>query len=316
MSNAAPEPVQPSPSTLARIESLQVNGAVLDLSQQYIRKELGNIILQQIDAYAVERYNDGFRTHLGASLIGNECSRATWYSWRWMADSKTSGRTYRLFNRGHREEARFIEYLQGIGFEVWDCDPNTGKQFRVSRVGGHFGGSLDSILRPPSYLALPSNILFLGEYKTKGTGSGFTKLKSDGIMLTNGQHYDQMCTYGANYGYEYAMYFAVNKNDDDMHVEIVKLNFARAREIEAKAEYIIKLNTPPPKISLQDTHYKCKMCDYIDICHHDALPAKNCRSCVHSRPINDAKWTCLGYNIVLEGDVIKTGCKDNWTPIK
>ena len=291
------EPVAPLQATLDRINTLRVNN-------------------EPLNHFAQVRYNDGFRKHLGASLIGNDCTRATYYNFHWMTYPQASGQMQRLFNRGHREEARFIEYLQGIGFAVWDIDPATGKQYRVSRVNGHFGGSLDSVLRPPPHLALPDGILFLGEYKTKATGSGFTKLKSDGIMLTNGQHYDQMCTYGANMGFEYAMYFSVNKNDDQLHVEVVKLDWNRAAEVERKAEYIIGLDKPPPKISLQDTHFKCKMCEFIAVCHHNALPAKNCRSCVYSRPIQDAKWQCIGYGIILTDEQIATGCRDQWTPIK
>ena len=298
----------------SKIAALSIQGASLDLSQTYIRKELGKIVVEAIDHYAVTTYDDGFRKHLGASLIGEECSRKTWYSWRWFARANTSGRMYRLFNRGHREEARFIEYLRGIGCEVWDADPATGKQFRVSRVHGHFGGSLDSIIRPAHWLNLPSEILLLGEYKTKGTGAGFSKLKSDGIMLTNPQHYDQMCTYGVNYGYAYAMYFSVNKNDDDLHVEIVKLDARRAQEVEAKATYLISQVTPPPRISLSETHFKCKSCDFVAVCHRSASPEKNCRTCTYSRPIQDGAWQCLGHNVILPDDVIKTGC-DHWNPI-
>ena len=299
----------------ARIEALRVNGAPLDLSQAYVRKELAAIMLQDIDAYAQQAYNDGFRKHLGASLVGDECSRKTWYSFHWMVAPNPSGRMQRLFQRGHLEERRFIEYLKAIGFEVWDRDTDTGKQFRVARVSGHFGGSLDSILRPPARFALPDGVLFLGEYKTKGTGSGFEKLKRDGIMLTNQQHYDQMCTYGYNYNYQYAMYFSVNKNDDDLHIEIVPLSVKRAQEIEAKATFIIQSEKPPPRIAMSETHWKCKSCEFVGVCHRNATPAKNCRSCIYSRPIQDAQWSCLGYNVVLADDVIKAGC-NNWTPIQ
>ena len=31
--------------------------------------------------------SDGFRSHLGASLIGKECERALWYDFRWVTRS-------------------------------------------------------------------------------------------------------------------------------------------------------------------------------------------------------------------------------------
>jgi len=75
--------------------------------------------LKEVDAYCVQTYDGGHRTHLGASLIGRDCKRYLWYVFRWCRRSDTDGRRQRLFNRGHREEARFIEWLEGIGFRIW-----------------------------------------------------------------------------------------------------------------------------------------------------------------------------------------------------
>ena len=44
---------------------------------------------------------DGFRDHLGASLIGKACARALWYDFRWVTPSWHSGRLLRLFETGH-----------------------------------------------------------------------------------------------------------------------------------------------------------------------------------------------------------------------
>jgi hypothetical protein len=55
------------------------------------------------------------RPHLGASQIGNDCNRALWYSFRWAVWPHFDGRTLRLFDRGQREEAVFVEELRRIG---------------------------------------------------------------------------------------------------------------------------------------------------------------------------------------------------------
>ena len=75
-------------------------------------------IAKDIDEYCVKTYDKGHRNHLGASLIGDKCSRKLWYIFRWCFREKTDGRKQRLFNRGHREEDRFIEWLEGIGAKV------------------------------------------------------------------------------------------------------------------------------------------------------------------------------------------------------
>jgi hypothetical protein len=86
------------------------------------QKQVAENILTEIDAYCVETYGDGHRNHLGASLIGNECKRYLWYVFRWCFKENFDGRIYRLFNRGHREEERFINYLEGIGCKVYSDD--------------------------------------------------------------------------------------------------------------------------------------------------------------------------------------------------
>lgn len=284
-----------------------------DLSQGYVRKDVAKRIVDDIDAYAVATYDDGNRTHLGASLVGADCTRATWYSWRWMGVVSYSGRMQRLFQRGHLEELRFAEYVVGIGGTCQTVDPETGKQFRVSRLEGHFGGALDAkITLPLRYNC--GTFELLGEFKTKGTGSGFNNLREKGIMVTNSQHYDQMSTYGRAYNYELSLYFTVNKNDDDLHAEIVPLSFKRAEEVERKADYIIRAQVPPPRIAQSPTFTKCKQCNFNGVCHFNHKPAVNCRSCQYAYPIADAEWFCAGYARTIPPEVIKVGCAQ-WTGI-
>src|SRR4051812_41371024 len=109
------------------------------------RKQLAQRIKDDINSYCVETLTDSHRHHLGASIIGKECSRAIWYTFRWVKFEVFNGRMLRLFDRGKLEEARIINWLKGIGCQVWEVDPNTGKQFRIWGVNGHYGGSADSV---------------------------------------------------------------------------------------------------------------------------------------------------------------------------
>ena len=54
-------------------------------------------------AYEAEA-GDGFREHLGASVIGRECDRALWYEFRWITRAAQGGRMLRLFETGRLEE--------------------------------------------------------------------------------------------------------------------------------------------------------------------------------------------------------------------
>lgn len=75
-------------------------------------------ILGLIDTKIYNEQDTGFRNHLGASSIGNECLRALWYTFRWATRAKHKASLLRLFQRGHLEEDRFIGYLESIGVEV------------------------------------------------------------------------------------------------------------------------------------------------------------------------------------------------------
>lgn len=78
---------------------------------------------------------DDRRGHLGASAIGNRCSRQIWYGFRWAYEEKHTGRLLRLFNRGHEEESRFARWLRTAGVEVQDYSERLcidgGGQYRL-----------------------------------------------------------------------------------------------------------------------------------------------------------------------------------------
>lgn len=260
-----------------------------------------------IDKYCAEHYNDGHRWHLGASLIGKKCPRLLWFIFRWCFLEKHDGRQQRLFNRGHLEEKRFIEWLTAIGCKVYDLDQN-GKQYRISACQGHFGGSLDAIvILPPAY---EIDEPVLGEFKTNNTGPGFAKLLMSGVAVEKEQHYSQMCVYGSDpaYNFNYAAYLNICKNDDNLHIEIVKLDHKHGNDLRIKAENIIASHTPPPKLSENQNHTECNCCPAKDICHNGKPYEKNCRSCESAFPIKNSEWYCQKHNGVIPRDYVGIGC--------
>lgn len=288
---------------------------MFDLNTEGGRKALSQRIIYDIDQYALRTYDEGPRKHLGASIVGQECLRAAWYSFRWFVRSAHTGQMQRLFRRGHLEELRFLEYLQGIGALVYYEDSN-GKQYKCEAVNGHMGGSLDCIVELPIGLyGVTERIVMLGEFKTKGTGSSFNKLKEVGIRVTNPTHYGQMCLYGSAYKFKYSIYFTVNKNDDDLHVEIVPLDWNYAQQLVDKGNYIVGSRVPPKKVSLSAVYRTCAYCAYKDICHNGAQPHTNCRTCVYSVPVENGQWKCEKYQCLLEEKLQRTGCND-WTAMQ
>lgn len=292
---------------------------IYDLSSPAHRQLLSHEIKRQIDAFCVDHYSEGPRGHLGASLIGHPCSRYLWYNFRWVRQEKFSGQMYRLFNRGHREEERFVEWLKGAGFEVYDFD-ETGKQFRISAFDGHFAGSLDGIGVIPLKF-VPTGEYVLLEFKTSGTGpKKFGKMVENGLQVAKPQHWAQTCTYGYNYGIKYIVYLMINKDNDHLHVEVEELDWNVGKEMERKAEYIINSREAPPRTCNSSSYYNfeqnygAKYCHFKGICFDGNGPEKNCRSCKKAWPIENAEWGCEFTGKVLSKETIETGC-DQWESV-
>lgn len=84
--------------------------------------KIADQLMIDIDNYCDKKWQDENRTHLGFSMIGDECQRKLWYGFRWCKMPKPEPRIKRLFDRGHKEEDRFIDYLRGIGCTVNSFD--------------------------------------------------------------------------------------------------------------------------------------------------------------------------------------------------
>jgi hypothetical protein len=237
------------------------------------------------DAFSIKE--EGFRKHLGASLIGRPCARALWYGWHWCKKSFHNGKTLRLFNRGHLEEARFIALLRLIGCQVWGVT-DEGHQLRISGVNGHFGGSLDAVV-----LGVPDDPFnpYLAEFKTHGDKS-FAGLVSEGVMKAKWEHYVQMNMYASAHNLDRWLYMAVNKNTDALYLETGFIDPPVVARYWQRAKDIIEAPEPPDKINTSPAWYQCKYCEYHKMCHDFEYPEVNCRTCAHSTPTENGKWTC------------------------
>lgn len=265
------------------------------------------------DAYDTK--NEEFRTHLGASLIGRECNRELWYSFHWATSKKFDGRMIRLFNRGHLEEPRMIALLQMIGCKAWQLDQN-GRQFRVTGHRGHFGGSLDAVVR--GIPDLP-NESCLAEFKTHNEKS-FAKLTTEGVVKAKWEHFIQQQIYMGKNSLNWSLYMAVSKNTDELHAELVQFDPIIYAKYDTRAGIIIDATTSPKRINESPSWYKCKFCDHKGVCHDKTvLPAHNCRTCIHSRVGDAGEWFCtepmadaaFGDNVPLSPDEQRRGC-DNY----
>lgn len=254
---------------------------------------LAEQLQKDIDEWCSKAFDDGPRSHLGASIIGRECERHLWYTWRWIKHKIFSGRMQRLFQDGHWYEDRIIEILRGIGCTVSQVGED-GNQHRIYAVQGHFGGSSDGkVTLPARYGQFP---VFLTEFKTINA-NGFVKFHD--VKNDKSEHWDQMCVYGVRLVIQYAIYFLVGKNDADLIIEVVELDWEHGERLISKGQRIIYMQEPPPRITNNPSDYRCKQCDHHGVCFMGVVPDVNCRSCRHSSPIDNKAWTCRRWNATI-----------------
>lgn len=255
-----------------------------------IEKFVDPLITAIYEQYEKRNESEQQRTYLGGSVVGRECKRALWYSFRWASKEKFDGRLLRLFQTGHLSEPRFIQDLRSIGATVYDVDPASGKQFSFSDLGGHMRGSMDGCAK--GIPGAGGKWLVL-EFKTHNAKS-FALLKKDGVQKAKPEHWIQMNTYMGWSGMDRALYMAVSKDTDELYSERLAFDLVLFQQTIAKAESIIFAAEPPPKLRDDPKFYLCNWCSHKEICHGHRVPAVSCRTCVHATPERegDGRWSC------------------------
>ncbi len=271
--------------------------------------------LDAIDAALAEAQDREHRTHLGASILGRQCAREIWYSFRWASNEVFEGRMLRLFDRGNEFEPRAVEWLRAAKIQVWTHDETqprkadgTFPQYRISGWGGHFGGSLDGVgLGSPD---LPPGTPFLLEFKTHNDAS-FKSLVKEGLCSHKPEHFAQCQIYSWRMGFPWTIYLGVNKNDDSLFPELIQTNPSEGQRLFDRAGMILASETPPPRIATTPRMigFACRFCAFKEVCHSGAMPEMNCRTCQFSRMEDGGKWRCGKFNVELTKDAQHAGCQ-------
>ena len=252
-----------------------------------------------------EKHQDLPRPHMGASTLGHSCDRWLWLSFRWAVVEQFPGRILRLFKRGQDEEATVVSNLRAIGLNVQKTGTN---QSRVD-FGSHVSGSVDGLIEygvPES----PDKPHVL-EIKTHALKS-FNALVKDGVEKSKPMHYVQMQLYMSGLGVDRALYYAVCKDNDEIHTERVKLDKDVVKKAIERGHRLVQADRMPPPLSADPSWYECKFCPAHEFCHKTQLTKQvNCRTCAHSTAKPDSTWSCEKYDVTLSVDNQRDGCESH-----
>lgn len=245
-----------------------------------------------------------YLSRIGASGIGEECTRAVWFDWRGFSDDKPSGRLLRLFKTGFIQEDRMLEDLKNAGLEVWGYDEN-GDQWTYTAANGHFVCKLDGVVRGVPGAEKTVHTL---EIKTSAL-KGFKEMQSQGLQRSKPFHYAQMQTGMHCSGIHRGLYIMICKDDEKLYIERISLDEKVVKELFDRVETVISASIPPTRIADKPDDWRCKFCDNKGVCWEGKTPLRHCRTCEHSSAIENGAWMCGLLNTELDMTAQLKGCE-------
>ena len=251
------------------------------------------------------------RPYLGMSGIGEECERKLWYGFRWVLPVEFDANAHKRFLDGHRTEDLILQRLRRVpGIEVHTIDPETGYQFGVSDLGGHFKGHLDAAI---CGLIQAPKTWHVGEVKASEKIDDLRKViaklgEKNALREWNFTYYVQGVLYMHYTGMERHYLVCSSPGGRDWVSVRTNADPEEALRQRAKAERIVFSQHPLERLSDKPDFYKCRWCSFAEHCHGEAFPRSNCRTCLHSTPLPDGTWGCDRWNKTLSVEDQRKGC--------
>ena len=246
---------------------------------------------------AIEAAQDTSRRgYLGASAIGDNCSRKLWYAFRWACPVSFDADTLKRFEDGHRGEAVMAERLRKVPGLQLSTEREDGEQWGFVAIDGHFRGHCDGFLL--GILQAPKTP-HVWEHKVcnEAKQKKLAKLKLEKGEKEALAHWDQIYYAQAQvymHQFEITRHYLTCSSPGERTTVSVRTNYNRehAEYLMDRAQGIIYSEEEPARLSETPTDYRCKMCDFHGICHEQKPFMDSCRTCVYSAPGKDGKWDC------------------------
>jgi len=233
---------------------------------------LGARINSRIDAALVtEREGQRPRNYLGASRIGEPCTRRLVYEVNHTPPDPGrdfEGRALRIFAAGHVFEDLAIRWLRQAGFDLRTQTQNGG-QFGFETAGGRIRGHVDGVVVGGPEIGLVWPVLW--EHKALKASSWCDTAKK-GVQLSKPVYFGQMQIYMAYMGLGSALFTALNKDTCELYHEHVPLDPAAAQALSDKAVDVLRAADAGdllPRIATSPDFFLCRFCPFAARCWED-----------------------------------------------
>ncbi len=263
------------------------------------------------DALVKAQFDEKPRPYLGVSSIGDNCSRKLWYRFRWVREVYDAA-TLKRFRDGHITENTIIEQLVLLPNIKLKTRGEDAGQIEITDVDGHLKGHLDGEIE--GLIEAPKTIHI---FEAKAVGEKkFNELKKYKLEL--GEKL-ALRKYSPTYYAQIVLYMFKRKRERAFHIfatpgarDWVSLrtecDTTFAKSLIEKARRIIYAPDAPEGISRDPAFFDCRYCGMFGACHEKELPERNCRTCCHSSPVADGKWTCAFHKKEITHEEQLRGC--------
>jgi hypothetical protein len=233
--------------------------------------------IQAMKAKIVELQDKRSRDYLGASLIGNPCSRQIWYVYNKYPKADFTAETLLRFEDGHRSEDLTAQRLRLVdGIELHTHKPD-GTQYGFVDFDGKFKGHIDGLIRGLKDCPKTPHIW-------ENKSAGYKKFNEFEKCLREYGSKQALKNWNENYYIQaqiYMHYFDMRRHyltvglsgGTDYLACRTEYDEATAKMAIEKARYIIEATEPPEKISEKPDFYICSWCDFKGICHNENTKA-------------------------------------------
>ncbi|WP_158282352.1 hypothetical protein [Azospirillum sp. TSO5] len=255
---------------------------------------------------------------LGMGVIGDECARKPFYQIRWVAPVFFDATSIKRFDDGHRTEDLMAERLRLVqGVTLLTVDPETGRQFGFKDHGGHFRGFCDGkiigILQAPKTWHV-----WEGKTTNEDKQKKLEKLKADlgeknALRAWDFTYFVQAQLYMHYTGFDRHYLTCASPGGRSTVSVRTEADPAEAMRHIAKARRVIFSDVPPERVSSDPSFFKCRFCDFSEVCHGSRLPQRNCRTCAFSEAVEDGEgsWRCARHEDKIPLDFQYTGCGEH-----
>jgi CRISPR/Cas system-associated exonuclease Cas4 (RecB family) len=289
--------------------------------------------LLEIDKVLEQRKSlEAPRHYLGMSEIGEECWRKLFYSFRnaerktWLAPGVKATEDGFIQEDLMAFRLRLLPYIELYTTKSGEIVNTLGSrivsnkddkdQIGFNLLLGHFRGHCDGVIRgikeaPQTWHTWEHKSVNKEKFKKlidirKKSGEKSSLVEWDRI------YYEQAIIYMHELEFK-RHYLTVTAPGGREYISIRTEYDAKIAEgVIAKAKVIIFDNWDiPSRLSNDPEFYKCKWCEFHEICHEGGFPLVNCKTCRYSEPVQDGQRQCLQHEKIIPDTELNIGCKDH-----